>query len=621
MKNPSSFPIRALVSVSTLAVCLTLMGCGGSSQSNPVDSSIESNNTLAAALAGSPENTGGIDASEPITNGLFESLTDDEFNSLTVLEQYQIANKILATLYRGMSVDEFFVLEDGLEAPKRRIPSNWLSNFKRSLETALPQEELLQLDLEILGSDEFDGDLVSDEVVEPLYTFSRQRPREIPLARIFHYPYSSNLYSQWMSWTLANTILFSPAAELDSVDMTDVQNVFRRLEKGILAGEPVREIVYQHMRSQENWRRFRSPEDNTREMIEIFLGMEDLDDEIPAASKACQDLYLTEENQGYLLAYTDFPNTEQQTVLEKQVISCDDFYAVVANHEELLPTVAEVLVRHFFQDREFSFQVAAAGALMQQNPQSFSDLFTAILFSREYLLKNERLKSFEEAYLGTAMKIRWRTREDLFRGLVSGNGGSGRTHMSEMGWPAMTAKLGRISGVATDSLSFANFHKGLREGMLIADWRWRENFGISEPDAPDPKPITPPPTNASAQAISDYNTVLANYHEGVDALPANERKEYDRELQRYFENLTLFDKVKNLDLAEFIDYVFISIASRKSLPVERQELIAIFDNEGFLRIEEEGIYLNKWSRSGAARITMDYLSRLPEIYYLKRVGE
>ncbi|MBW2468110.1 MAG: hypothetical protein JRE62_02360, partial [Deltaproteobacteria bacterium] len=58
--------------------------------------------------------------------------------------------------------------------------------------------------------------------------------------------------------------------------------------KGIRQDNSIRQIVYDHMVSQENWRRFRSPEDNTREMMEIFLKRFN-DAEVPLAAMACKN--------------------------------------------------------------------------------------------------------------------------------------------------------------------------------------------------------------------------------------------------------------------------------------------------------------------------------------------
>lgn len=523
---------------------------------------------------GAPAAASYVQPSSPLT----ARLTDDAFNALDEVEQYRVANKLYSTVYKGISVPEFFNLDVGLVEPETINGGRFISSAMNRLQTDISLEQQQRLDLAILGSDEVD--IESDYSIEGQYSFSRDKARELPLARIHTYPMSRQVYVQWMAWHLANSILFSPAAELDSADMTDVQNIFRRLYNSIDAGTPIRTIVEEHMRSEENWRRFRSPEDNTREMIEVFLGLEDMDADVPAASKACKDWYLTGENQGYKLSFTDFPNTEPQQVLGASIVSCDDFYKLVANHPNLLPTVAAVLVRYFYAEKDFQFQQQMVAALVADNPESFEALFSLVIFSGEYLFNNERLRSYEESFLATAERMRWNTRDDTFRSLASGSGGLYRSNMAEMGWPAMSAKLGRIGGVATDSLSFANFHKGFREELLLDKSRWSRRMGLSEQ----------PPLDETDEQMS-----VAEYERRV----------------------ALNRQLKILTIEELIDYLFISIATRRATEFERNELIRLYDENGYLRHEEERSYVKSGRMASLASLTFDYLSRLSEVYYFK----
>lgn len=529
---------------------------------------------------GSPDLAGANQPSvylQPST-GVTKQLDSTTFNSLNDFEQYQVANKLHSTLYKGLAVSDFFKLDAGLTAPETINGGNYLGSLIQRLQTDLDQSEQQRLDLAILGSDVVETE--GSQYLEGSYTFSRDKARELPLARIHVYPMSRQVYIQWMSWHLANSILFSPASELDSADMTDVQNIFRRLSNGISGNSTITSIVEQHMRSEENWRRFRSPEDNTREMIEVFLGMEDQDSDVPAASKACQDWYLTDENQGYKLSFTDFPNNEPQQVLGESIVSCDDFYALVANHPALIPTITSVLVRYFFSEQDFDYQSRMVNAIVEKNPVTFEQLFSLIILSEEYLLNNERLRSYEETFLATAERLHWRTRSDTFRSLASGNGGMGSSNMAEMGWPAMSAKLGRIGGIATDSLSFANFHKGLREDLLLDQWRWSRALGVQEQE----------PLDETDERLSQF--------------------EYER-------RIALNTQLKRLTIDELIDYLFLSAALRPASEFERTELTRLFNENDFLRHEEERSYVNSWSMSSLSRLTFDYLSRLSEIYYFK----
>jgi len=621
------YPLNAHQTKHTILVLLIaqiVSACGGgSSAGTAIDVSATANvPSVGAAVAGTESNATALDVGAAVVmpdSGPLVFLSDAEFNQLTAIDRYKIANRVAATFYTGVPVDEFL---DPAVAFSRLLPTvsdNFLSDYQQRLQMLLSAEQRVQVDLSILGTDELDTDI--GLTVEPKYRFDHERAAQLPLARIYEYPVSFDQLSQWMAWHLSNTILFSPSAELESAGMTDVQNIMRRLDKAILANESIQQIVFDHMRSQENWRRFRSPEDNTREMMEIYLGFEELDNEVPAASKACQDLYLTDDNDGYQLAYTDFPNGEAQTVLGQTIITCDDFYRVVANHENLLPIMARVLVGYFFSTRDRGFQQQAIEQLIAMEPHGFRELFLPIVFSRAYLMETEKPRSFEENFLSMAKRLRWQPHEDLFRGLVSGRGGLHRTHQQEMGWPAMTSKLGRPPTVPLDSLSFANYHKALREELLLDSYRWQFALGIREPDPPDPTPLTPPPEGATQQAITDYQTVLNNNQQIIDAMSESDRTQYLEDVQQYQRHQFRHEQVVRYNLPEFIDYLFLSVAMRKALPVETETLIGLFDQQDWLRIEVEGQYLNRWNRVDAARLTLDYLSRLPEVYYHQRFQE
>lgn len=557
MNKPSVF-------LSSFTVAVLLSGCGDGATN-------ESNGAVPGVAAAS---AGIIQTS----NRLTKRLTDDEFNALDDIEQYRVANKLFSTVYKGISVDEFFELDSGLESPDTINAGRYISSTINRFQTEITAEEQQRLDLAILGSDFVETS--AGQYSEGKFSFSRDKPREIPLARIHVYPISRTVFVQWMAWHLSNSILFSPASELDSADMNDVQNVYRRLVNGIGASNTISSIVKAHMQSEENWRRFRSPEDNTREMMEVFLGLEDKDDDVPAASAACQDWYLTSENQGYKLSYTDFPNSTPQRVLDADIISCDDFYQLVAQHPNLLPNLARILVGYFYAHNEPANQAQIVDAIVAEQPQTFEALFGMIIFSSEYLLRTERLRSYEETFLSAAERLRWTTRSDTFKSLASGRGGLNRSNMAEMGWPAMSAKLGRAAGIATDSLSFANFHKGLREELLRDAYRWSGPLGVRE-----------------QESIDETDEIMS-------------QAEFERRAR-------LNSQLKRLSINELIDYLFISVAQRRATDYEKQELTLLFDDNYFLRHEEERSYVRNGKMPELARLTFDYLSRLSELYYLK----
>ncbi|MEE9320873.1 MAG: hypothetical protein V3U76_10540 [Granulosicoccus sp.] len=551
--------------------------------------------------------------------GLAAPLSDAEFDALGVDEQYRVVNKLLGTLYSGMPVSEFYDLSSGNALKNRKDPSFTLSTLRKQLQTNLPDEQREQLDLEIIGDEEAVDDKGNASPVEAMYYFDDNRPKQMPLARIQHYPLSRNSLSQWMAWHLANTIMFSPAEELDSADITDVQNLFRRLDLSIMQHTGIRSMVATHQRSVQNWRRFRSPEDNTREMMEIYLGIFDNDAEVPAASRACQDLYLTDEQDGYKLAYTDYPNSKSVLVLDKYVLSCGDFYDVVASHPLLIPRVTSVLVDYFYAGRDTDERLAITQAISATNPKTFEDIFMTLLFSKSYLLDTERAKSFEESFMGMAKRLDWQPNPDMLRGMVSGRGALARTEMAEMGWSSMSFKLGRVSSVPMDSLSFGNYHKAMREYLMLDERRWRVPLGLKRPDAPTPRPIDPPTADASTRELAAYKAALKEYDEAVAELNKEERGAYNLLLVKYESDAVLYRKVEDMTVSQLTDYLFLTAIQRRASVEERKDLIRIYRlNE---HLDED--YGNQFARSDhqddIAVITLDYLSRLPETYFLPRL--
>ncbi len=577
---------------------------------------------LTALLAQGCEPTApGLGGAQPLANapatGSAAPLSDATFDALPIDDQYRVVNKLLATLYNGVSVEQFYELDSANAMQRRRASAPTLASIRARLQVELPAGERQRYDQEIAG-DENILDAQGDPL-EPTYHFDRNRPKQMPLARLYHYPLSRDAFSQWMAWHLANTILFSPAEEIDSADITDVQNLFRRLDLSIMGKQSVRAMIATHQNSVQNWRRFRSPEDNTREMMEIYLGIFDNDEEVPLASQACQDLYLTDEADGYKLAYTDYPNTESVLVLDQYVLNCRDFYDVVASHPLVIPRVVSVLVDYFFAGHSVDERLAITQAISMSNPITFEDIFLTILFSETYLLDTERARSFEESFLPMAKRLQWDAHPDVFKGMVSGSGSLGRADMQEMGWPTMSLKLGRVAAIPLDSLSFGNYHKALRESLMLDSRRWRLALGVEQPSAPSPRPVEPLKENATTREVASYQADVDEYNAAVAELTADERAEYDEALSLYEQEAFLYRQIDDLTVPQLLDYLFLSAIQRRATETERTALSNIFYANDHLDEEFANAFVRSGRQDDVALITMDYLSRLPELYFMPRL--
>ncbi len=472
--------------------------------------------------------------------GVAAPLSNGEFQGLKPEKQYQVANKLASTLYKGVSVSEFFdfnVYGDNLKVSPEG--SQYLAVERENLTIRLKNKANYNNLIETrhdLGDD-------------------LQRAKSFPLAALKEYPASRERFEVWMAYVLMNTILFSPAQEMDTTNYIDIQKVFNNLVKTMSDDATIRDIVLAHMKSEANWRRFRSPEDNTREMIEIYLGLFDRDGDIPGASIACQNWYLTGQNneERYALVIDDFEeNTVPQRVLDTWVTNCDDFYNTVSNHPLLIPRITTYLVDLFFPSLASGVRNSIVQDIVSRNPERFNDIFTAIIFSREYLMNSEKPKSFEESFFNLAERVDWaQTNVDFIRELAA-NSDNSLDGLREMGQPTMTFKLGRFKGQPLDALSFSYYHKILREQLLTrvaADWgAWGDDF-VAKGDI--------------------FNT------------------------------------------EEYINYLFLSGLSRKASAEEMTVMKQVFADSN----NESGTDF----RRNQAAIVFDYISRLPDLYYFKAI--
>ena len=395
-------------------------------------------------------------------------ISSDDYNALSSEEKYRVANKLMATLFKGIAVKDFFNIQAGMDNLTLANGVDFIAN----IDTALTQV-LVDKDIHLSRIDnkyEFD---------------SAMRPQQYPMAMLFELPVSKDFFDYWMAYKLANTILFSPAVELDSVYYTDIQRVFYRLSSMVGEDRTIRDIVYEHMVSQENWRRFRSPEDNTREMVEIFLARF-IDEEVPKAAAACKNWYLTDDSQDYQLMIDYDSNTEPQYVLDTVVISCYDFYRAVSEHADLIPRITSILVNTFFATYPDDKKAQMVSEIVGANPNTFRQLFSTIILSKEYLLNNERPKAYEETFFNLAGRIDWYAPRRFFQHLNRPSSYySSIETLHEMKQASMTYKLGRPGAVPLDSLSFSYYHKSVRERSLIdrktnpfssSDGGWQADF-------------------------------------------------------------------------------------------------------------------------------------------------
>jgi len=463
------------------------------------------------------------------------ALSEKEYDALPPLHQYQVANKLSATLYKGIPPAEFFDLDQGIDELKVTGGENYLTDTREALSLRLTNKAFYS------------------DAIKSRHNFSQasRKAAATPLATIYEYPLSKDFFGTWMAYTLANTILFSPAEEIDSANHIDIQRVYNFLLQAMSEDTSIRDIIFSHQSSEANWRRFRSPEDNTREMIEIYLGLFNRDSDVVKASITCKNWQLTDDDDGYqLIIDHSEANTEPQLILDNYMVtSCEDFYKTIVDHPLLIPHVTTFLVNRFFVNFNAEKRLEIIEDILTTNPVQFHDIFVPILFSKEYLLNNEKAKSFEETFFNLAERLYWENQSRFLDELVNTDLGSSQPTLSRMGQPTMRLKLGRPHHQPLDSLSFATYHQAVRDRVLVINSnRW-----------------------------GSWGSKLSSYG-------------------------SLFNQ------EEYVQYLFISTLARKASTLELETLINVIETG------------NEINSTNQAKIVLDYISRLPEVYFYNAVN-
>ena len=522
-------------------------------------------------------------------SGFAKALTQSEFNSLPPEEQYQVASKLYGTLFRGISAEDFFDLNAGTENLKVKN-NNFLIETREKLKSQLPVAKLNDVNASIEGLDEVgnpDEDLAKYSFHTDSRPYVNQRAMQIPLARIKDYPVSRDLYVQWMAYFLSNTIMYSPAVEMETADTLDAANMFSFLSSKIKDKQTVSAMVRSNLPSLARWRVSRSSENHALEAYELYLGLFETEEDSVKGGIACKDFYLTDEQADYIISNTGIENTEPQLILgESFITTCNDLYDVVAGHPLIMPRAVEVLVNYIFSGRSREDRVKIINSITSSGVQTYEDIFTAMIFSREYLLNTERPRSFEESLMPLLDSLKWdpaasssaELGEGIFHNMVTNSGR--RVYLGNKGWDAMKLKIGRLPDVPMDALSFANYHKAIREQLLINE------------------------------------RVYDGQRTGIPGLI------YKGDGDTGDDNVR--DIVAQLSLGDYLDFLFLNTIQRKPTTVEIDGLIAIFDADGHLIINADGVQIvrpnsSNTSHNDVAEITFDYISRLPEFYYFKAV--
>ena len=451
-----------------LVLILLVTGCGGGGVTNATSNNTknDTNTTI-----NSNDNTTNDEFSKTEYKGLvfyhknlapsaykLEQIDDSSFNALSSAQKLQVANKLLNSLFFGYPLKEL----------KTKIESGtFISDIQSGLNVDNTDKEWLE------------NYILNDDIFKQ-YTNSWDLPQ---VNKIFARFYAAKkldkyFFNNWVAYILTQTILFSPAYELTNTHTPNIADVYNRLVNMLSVDSGMRYITYVHMMSEDNWRRFRSPEDNGREMLEIYL-QDTKDSDVPLAGQALKNWGLNSD--GDTLEVSLNKNRKPIHLFGKTIYTGEDFYRELVKSSAFTRGVTNRLVDFFFPNKTIQEKASIASKIVSSKPETWQDILTQIIFSKEYLLKNYRAQSAEETFFSLAKKMNFRVRKSSMRNL--------RVYLENMHQAAMKYKIGKIDRVPLDTLSFAYYNKYIRMYILLKhanstendhnSWRysgWQDNF-------------------------------------------------------------------------------------------------------------------------------------------------
>jgi len=424
-------------SIIVLLSFVVLNGCG-SSASSTSDTSSTSTATSQSTDTDSSASYKGLVffyPNMPISDYKLTPLSDDEFNALSKTNKLQVADKLLSTLFFGYPHS---LLQDKIDS------NRFISDIQDNLKNDTTDIEWLE-------------NYILDDEIFTQYSIYYQ-PQAIQILTRFYAMKDLDRYflHNWIAYILTQTIMFSPAYELSTTHTPDIANVYNRLVYMLNEGYGLRFITYTHMMSEENWRRFRSPEDNGREMLEIFT-LDTNDSKVPIAAKALQNWKLNSDNDTLEISLN--VNTKPLHLFGTTIYSGEDFYREMVKSDNFIYGVTHRLVDFFFTDYTVEQKDKICNTIISSNPETWQDILLQIVFSKEYLLHNHRTKSAEEFFYGTAKKIYFRHNKYTFNNF--------KRKLENMHQATMKYKLGKLTRVPKDTLSFAYYSQFVRDYVLL----------------------------------------------------------------------------------------------------------------------------------------------------------
>ena len=473
---------------------------------------------------------------------------DTIFNALSNEKKLIVANKLLSAMFFGYplpKLKERINRGDFISTIQDQIRKN--TNDRANIEETLLDKDLF-----------FQSKYANDEVNKIL-------------ARFYMLKYLDKYYFEnWMSYILTQTIMFSPAYELPSSAEPNIERVYSALVRDIQDESTISYTTYLHMMSNDNWRRFRSPEDNGREMLEIFALNFD-DKLVPIAATALQNWKLDLDNDTLVIGLNE--NTKPLKMFGTVIYTGEDFYRELAKSKDLQIGVVTRVVDYLFTSVNQNRKKQIIDAVIKSNPQTWQDIFVQLLFSKAFLFDSNREKSAEELFYSLIKKMSYKHYKYSFYNF--------KKALDAMNQATMRYKLGKLKRVPLDTLSFMNYHKFIREKVMIRA--------------------------VNSKKLDNY---LAWDSQGW-------RQEFISD-----DKFEFFENSPEASLESFINYLFETTISRKAKQNELELFKAHILSSDKSKYATSSFDLKKLkNREYVAIIILDYISRLSELYQYKKVRQ
>jgi hypothetical protein len=327
--------------------------------------------------------------------------------------------------------------------------------------------------------------------------------------------------------------------------------------------------TYLHLIGSDNWRRFRSPEDNGREMLEIFAL--DFDDKkVPLAAKALQNWKLDSDSDTLVIGLNQ--NTTPLSIFGQTVYDGFDFYRALVTSKAFQSGVISRIVDFYFTKSNAKTKKEIGAKLLDSKPQSWHDIIVQILFSKAYLLESSQPKSAEETFFSLAKKMDYKHYNYTFVNFAKS--------LQSMHQASMKYKLGKLKRVPLDTLSFIHYHQYIRKEMMIAHVEPKKQNNYTGYGS----------HGWQSSFISDAR---------INAQASDPKSTLHALVNHLFES-TIARKANAKEMALF----------------EKHFLTSTYGKPGFV----SGLNLaNSEQRANGAVIILDYISQLDALYYYKKV--